>query len=142
MAIRLNSADPDFEARFSALLAAKREVAEDVEATARKIVEDVRERGDEALIAYTGNSTASRSQPNACASPRRRSTQPNARSRPKRATRSAIARDRIEAFHRRQLPKDDRYTDALGVELGSRWTPIERSGSTCRAERPPIRARC
>src|SRR6202040_1365863 len=27
-------------------------------------------------------------------------------------------RDRIEFFHRRQLPRDDRFTDALGVELG------------------------
>ena len=29
-----------------------------------------------------------------------------------------LARDRIEAYHRRQMPKDDRFTDALGVELG------------------------
>ena len=35
MAIRLNASDADFEARFAALLGAKREVAEDVEATAR-----------------------------------------------------------------------------------------------------------
>jgi histidinol dehydrogenase len=40
----------------------------------------------------------------------------------------AFARDRIEAYHRRQLPKDDRFTDALGVELGSRWTAIESVG--------------
>jgi histidinol dehydrogenase len=40
----------------------------------------------------------------------------------------ALARDRIEAFHRRQLPKDDRYTDAEGVELGMRWTAIEAVG--------------
>ena len=33
-----------------------------------------------------------------------------------------FARDRIEVFHRRQLPKDERFTDALGVELGYRWT--------------------
>ncbi len=26
------------------------------------------------------------------------------------------------------MPKDDRYTDALGVELGSRWTAIEAVG--------------
>ena len=39
-----------------------------------------------------------------------------------------LARDRIETFHRRQLPKDDRFTDALGVELGSRWTAIEAVG--------------
>jgi histidinol dehydrogenase len=39
-----------------------------------------------------------------------------------------LARDRIEAYHRRQLPRDDRFTDALGVELGSRWTAIEAVG--------------
>ncbi len=39
-----------------------------------------------------------------------------------------LARDRIEAYHRRQLPKDDRWTDPLGVELGSRWTAIEAVG--------------
>ena len=39
-----------------------------------------------------------------------------------------LARDRIETYHRRQLPKDDRYADALGVELGRRWTAIESAG--------------
>jgi histidinol dehydrogenase len=39
-----------------------------------------------------------------------------------------FARDRIEAYHRRQLPADERFTDALGVELGSRWTAIEAVG--------------
>ncbi len=40
----------------------------------------------------------------------------------------AFARDRIESYHRRQLPQDERFTDALGVELGSRWTAIEAVG--------------
>src|SRR4029077_3030835 len=39
-----------------------------------------------------------------------------------------LARDRIEAFHRRQRPQDDRFTDPLGVELGWRWTAIEAVG--------------
>jgi histidinol dehydrogenase len=39
-----------------------------------------------------------------------------------------LARDRIEAYHRRQLPSDDRFSDGLGVELGSRWTAIEAVG--------------
>ena len=39
-----------------------------------------------------------------------------------------FARERIEAYHRRQLPTDDRFTDALGVELGHRWTAIEAVG--------------
>ncbi len=39
-----------------------------------------------------------------------------------------LARDRIEAYHRRQKPADERFTDPLGVELGSRWTAIEAVG--------------
>ena len=35
-----------------------------------------------------------------------------------------LARDRIESHHRRQLPHDDIYSDALGVQLGSRWTAV------------------
>ncbi len=42
--------------------------------------------------------------------------------------RSTLARDRIEAYHKRQMPKDDRWTDPLGVELGHRWTAIEAVG--------------
>src|SRR5690606_16722264 len=39
-----------------------------------------------------------------------------------------LAHDRIEAFHARQLPKDDRYDDAEGVGLGLRWTAIDAVG--------------
>jgi histidinol dehydrogenase len=39
-----------------------------------------------------------------------------------------VARDRIEAYHRRQRPSDERFTDALGVELGAKWTAIEAVG--------------
>ena len=56
--------------------------------------------------------------------------------------RSNFARDRIEAYHRRQVPQDDRFTDALGVELGSRWTAIEAVGFMCLAAPRPIRPRC
>ena len=39
-----------------------------------------------------------------------------------------FARDRIETFHRRQLPKDERFTDPLGVELGWRWSAVDAVG--------------
>ncbi len=128
MAIRLNFSDPDFEARFAALISMKREVAEDVEATARRIVEDVRARGDAALIAYTEKFdrfeiSADRLRISAEEiDAAERAVAPEAREA------LAVAHARIEAFHRRQLPKDDRYTDPLGVELGSRWTAIDAVG--------------
>src|SRR5262249_60944123 len=39
-----------------------------------------------------------------------------------------LARERIEAYHARQRPADDRFVDALGVQLGHRWTAIEAVG--------------
>ena len=39
-----------------------------------------------------------------------------------------FAAERIRAFHERQKPQDLRFTDALGVELGWRWTAIEAVG--------------
>ncbi len=39
-----------------------------------------------------------------------------------------LAAERIAEHHRRQLPESSRYTDAIGVELGSRWTAVESAG--------------
>lgn len=128
MAVTFSQSDTDFEARFSALLAAKREVAEDVEATARAIVEDVRKRGDAALIEYTA-----RYDRLALTADKLRISADEIAAAGKAAPKEQrdallFARDRIEAFHRRQMPADDRYTDAAGVELGIRWTAIEAVG--------------
>ena len=50
MALRLDSRAGDFEARFAAFLATKREVSEDVDAVVRDIIARVRAEGDAALI--------------------------------------------------------------------------------------------
>jgi histidinol dehydrogenase len=39
-----------------------------------------------------------------------------------------LAAERIESFHRRQLPAEIDYVDALGVRLASRWRPIDAVG--------------
>ena len=39
-----------------------------------------------------------------------------------------LAHDRVMDYHRRQKPADLRFTDALGVELGWRWRPIDAVG--------------
>jgi histidinol dehydrogenase len=124
----LSRSDADFERRFSALLAAKREVSEDVDAAVRTIVEDVRQGGDHALIEYTAKFDGVALTPD-----RLRFTRNEIAAAEKAigsSERDALlfARDRIEAFHRRQLPSDDRYTDDTGVELGLRWTAIDSVG--------------
>ncbi|HEX6860030.1 MAG TPA: histidinol dehydrogenase [Caulobacteraceae bacterium] len=40
----------------------------------------------------------------------------------------AFAAKRIAAYHERQRPADQRFTDEAGVELGWRWTPLESVG--------------
>src|SRR5437870_2830723 len=53
MPLRLDTRSPDFGAAFNALLAMKREVAEDVDQTVCAIIAEVIARGDAALIGYT-----------------------------------------------------------------------------------------
>ncbi|MDB5739936.1 MAG: Histidinol dehydrogenase, partial [Alphaproteobacteria bacterium] len=38
------------------------------------------------------------------------------------------AATRIEAYHRRQIPADDRFTDETGAVLGWRWTSVDSVG--------------
>jgi histidinol dehydrogenase len=126
--VRLDRSGPDFERRFAALLSAKRETAEDVVATARAIIDDVRVRGDAALLDYT-----KRFDRLELTGANLRLTEKDFAEAEKKVSAEArdalvFARDRIEAFHARQLPKDDRYTDTAGVELGIRWTALEAVG--------------
>ena len=125
---RLDSRSSDFELGFRALLAAKREVSQDVDDAAAAIIADVRARGDVALFDLTHRFdrvdlrvpglrvTAAEIAAARAAVPDR--------------TFDALklARDRILAFHERQKPEDQFWTDALGVELGWRWTAIRAVG--------------
>ncbi|MEP4424069.1 MAG: histidinol dehydrogenase, partial [Nitratireductor sp.] len=128
MAITLDAQKADFETRFAAFLETKREVSDDVDQTVRDIIADVRSRGDEALIDYTKRFDRN----SLCAETLRigeaEFDAALAAADPETVKALELARDRISAHHRRQLPADDRYADALGVELGSRWTPVESVG--------------
>jgi histidinol dehydrogenase len=128
MPLRLNTRDRDFAERFKTFLSAKREVSADVEAAVRAIIADVIARGDRALIEYTqrfdrldlkrGGLRVSADELSAAASA----------CEPETLAALELARVRIEAYHRRQLPRDDRFVDAAGVELGHRWTAVEAVG--------------
>ncbi|TPL40625.1 histidinol dehydrogenase [Mesorhizobium sp. B2-4-6] len=128
MAITLRQQDADFEQRFSAFLTTKREVSADVEAVVRGIIERVRAEGDKALIDYTLK--FDKADLNALGIAVSKDDIAKAYEAADPATVEALkfARERIRSHHERQKPKDDRYTDAAGVELGSRWTAIEAVG--------------
>ncbi|MCG7507113.1 histidinol dehydrogenase [Mesorhizobium retamae] len=128
MAVTLRSADPDFETRFTAFLATKREVSADVEAVVRDIIARVRAGGDKALIDYTLRFDKADLGSLGIAVSRADIEAAYAAADPETVEALKFARDRIRSHHQRQLPKDDRYTDPLGVELGSRWTAVEAVG--------------
>ncbi len=128
MAVTLNAADADFETRFTAFLATKREVSADVEAVVRDIITRVRAEGDEALIDYTQRFDKADLGTLGIAVSRADIEAAYAAADPETVEALKFARDRIRSHHQRQLPKDDRYTDPLGVELGSRWTAVEAVG--------------
>jgi histidinol dehydrogenase len=128
MPVLLDSRSADFAERFRSLLALKREAAQDVEQTVRAIIADVAARGDRALADYTlkfdridlakVGLRVSAAEVDAA----EKACEPQALAALK------LARDRIEAYHRRQKPSDERFTDPLGVELGAKWTAIEAVG--------------
>jgi histidinol dehydrogenase len=128
MPVRLNRSSADFDELFAGFLAAKREISADVEAAVRTIVQDVAARGDAGLIAATAK--FDRLEIDAA---RLRVTSAEIDAAVKAcdaATLDALrfAHDRIETFHHKQLPKDERFTDAQGVELGWRWSAIDAVG--------------
>jgi len=128
MTLRLSTADADFEDRFTAFLATKREASQEVDAAVREIIARVRAEGDRALKEYTKR--FDRFDVEKAGMRVERSEIDAAYEATDAETRAALelAKERIEAHHRRQMPTDTRYKDALGVELGWRWTPISAVG--------------
>jgi histidinol dehydrogenase len=128
MPIRLETCAPDFLERFRDFLSVKREMSEAIDAAAKTIVADVVARGDRALIELSERFD----QVNLGKVGLRVRTEEidEAMRECDRGALDALAfaKRRIEAYHRRQLPVDDRFVDELGAELGSRWTPIDAVG--------------
>jgi histidinol dehydrogenase len=125
---RLSTSQSDFATAFAALLAEKRETATDVSTAVGSIIADVQARGDAALFELTKrfdrfdlNAANLRVTPAEVAA---------AKAAVPATTLDALkhAAARIEAFHTRHKPADDRYTDAEGVTLGARWTPVDAAG--------------
>src|ERR1700756_3211231 len=128
MPILLDTSSADFGNAFRAFLAMKREAAADVEAACRLIVEDVARRGDAAVIEATRRFDRLELDASRLRLAREGIEAGAKDCDPDTIKSLEFARDRIESFHRRQMPKDERFTDALGVELGWRWNAIESVG--------------
>jgi histidinol dehydrogenase len=105
-------------------------VSADVDATVRAILEDVRARGDAAVADYTKkfDRLDLADTPMRIGADEDRKGRRGGRSDESVVEALRLARDRIRSHHERQMPKDDIYTDPIGVTLGSRWTAVEAVG--------------
>lgn len=124
----LRSGEASFAARFAALLGAKREQAEDVERTVSGIITDVRHRGDEALTELTRRYDRFELTIDRIRVTEAEIDEATATCEPEVLEALRFAARRIEAYHLRQRPNDDRFTDRQGVELGHRWTALDAAG--------------
>ena len=128
MAVALDMQSVDFDERFAALVAAKRETSADVDLTVADIIDDVRHRGDVALaelslrferfeIGRIGLKIAAAEIDAAMGACEKTALEA-----------LKLAHARVMDFHLRQKPADLFFTDSLGVELGWRWRPIDAVG--------------
>lgn len=128
MPARLDASSPDFETKFAALLASKRELQLDVDDSVAAIIKAVRERGDAALIEYTRKfDRLDLAADGLRVAPAEIDA---AVARCPEAVVAAIdfAVRRIRDYHQRLMPADLDYVDGLGVRLGARWRPVAAVG--------------
>ena len=128
MPVHLNASDPDFETAFQALLGAKREDSVDVDDAVAGIIADVRARGDAALIELTEKFDRLTLTPETLRFSEAEVDGLIAQVPAHERAALEQAAERIRAYHVRQMPDDQKWTDPEGATLGWRWTPVSAAG--------------
>lgn len=125
----VKTTDPGFRKTLDRILKRRGETERGVEAQVAEIIEEVRRRGDRALVRYAkafDGVALTRSRIEVSAEEMDRALAEASRQ-DLRWLRLAAAR--IRRFHGRQREKGWRYRDPLGLELGQRVRPVERAGA-------------
>ena len=128
MAVFLDSSESGFEERFAALLTMKREDSPDVDAAVSAIIDDVRARGDAALLQLTARFDRLELSTDRLRISEAEIDAAVAEVPEAEAEALHLAAERIEDYHARQLPEDASWTDDAGATLGWRWTPVDAAG--------------
>jgi histidinol dehydrogenase len=128
MPLRLDANDAGFATAFEALVNARREADPDVSDSVRETIVRVRAEGDAALAELTARFDGFDLDAEgwSISAEQCREAYENLDS----ALRAAIetAAQRIAAYHEKQRPRDDSWTDSEGVQLGYRWGAVEAAG--------------
>ena len=125
----VKTTDPGFRKTLDRILKRRGETERGVEAQVAEIIEEVRRRGDRALVRYAkafDGVALTRSRIEVSAEEMDRALAEASRQ-DLRWLRLAAAR--IKRFHSRQREKGWRFRDPLGLELGQRVRPVERAGA-------------
>ena len=129
---RLNTGQPDFESQLRQVLHWSDQTDQSIETAVASILNDVRQRGDDAVLEYTrrfDGVTVERLQ--ALEIPRAELLQA-LQSIPERQRQALeAAAHRVRAYHERQLQECGRswsYRDESGSLLGQKVTPLDRVG--------------
>lgn len=126
---RLSTATSDFQEQLSALLAFETAQNPDVDRIVADIIDDVRHRGDAALVEYSqrfdkvgADSMAGLTIDQASLKAAYDSLSDDLRSA------LTAAANRVRAYHEKQKQGDWHYTEADGTLLGQKITPLDRVG--------------
>ncbi len=125
---RFSFSDPDFQAAFKAFLDERRGSPADVDAAAAHVLEAVRTHGLEALLDFSRKFDKVELTAETIRVTAEEIEQGWADTPADVREAIAFAAARIRAYHSRQRPADQAWTDEAGVELGWRWTPLEAVG--------------
>ncbi|WP_417677018.1 histidinol dehydrogenase [Pseudodonghicola sp.] len=124
----LDTTAADFETAFAALLGAKREDSPDVDAIVADIIADVRARGDHAVIELTAKFDRLELTPETLAFSPEEIAAAVAQVAPADRAALELAAERIRAYHVRQMPPNQLWTDPDGATLGWRWSAVAAAG--------------
>jgi len=124
----LFTTDADFSQALSGLLANRAQEVEGVREAVADIIARVRKEGDAALADYTRRFDRWPATPQTLALPRAELEAAKARVAPDVLAALELAAARIRAYHERQMPDDELYTDDIGARLGHRFTPVDAAG--------------
>ncbi|WP_271952451.1 histidinol dehydrogenase [Ruegeria faecimaris] len=128
MPVFLDTTSPEFEAAFQTLLSAKREDSPDVDAIVAQIIDDVRVRGDEAVIELTAKFDRLELTPDTLAFSAEEIDAAIAQVSDADRQALELAAERIRAYHEKQMPADHQWTDEAGATLGWRWSAVSAAG--------------
>jgi histidinol dehydrogenase len=125
---RFRHSEPGFEAGFRAFVEERRDTPSDVDAVVQGVLAAVRAEGLGALLRFAREFDKTEVDEHNIRVSQAEIAEGAAACAPEVREAIGFAAQRIRAYHERQRPADQWFTDEAGVQLGWRWTPLDAVG--------------